>query len=399
MHLKKILTAMGLACAYPVLAANASNGIPHLDHVFVIVMENHHFQQILPNPPNPNTPFVNNYALNVASLAGNYYAVGHPSLTNYLEITGGSNFGIRNDNSPDWGSNTCAPALVAGPQLEGSPNICPIAGNGMDAPTPQCDSNEAGAGQACLNNAPVYFPNPAPTVGMSIADQLEEMGMTWKSYQESLPPYGAYGVDNSDGLISDNSVGAQFHVLVPGSSPPSYVAVEKLYAVKHNPFAYFKNVQEHAIKRIVDFSQLYRDLANNSVPNFAFIAPNQCHDQHGRGPSEAGTGCNTDYYDLAQGDAALSNLVTAIKSSPVWTDGGNVALVVVWDENDYTNTYGDNRVVATVDTNYRRSPRVTSAVQYSHFSLLKSIEGGFGLGYLNHAADPATNLMTDLFAR
>ena len=28
----------------------------------------------------------------------------------------------------------------------------------------------------------------APTVGKTIGDQLYEKGMTWKSYQESLPP-------------------------------------------------------------------------------------------------------------------------------------------------------------------------------------------------------------------
>ena len=72
--------------------------IPHLDHVFVIVMENHGYQQIVGNP---NEPYLNSLiASKKVNLATNYFAIGHPSLTNYLEIVGGSNFGIRSDNDP-----------------------------------------------------------------------------------------------------------------------------------------------------------------------------------------------------------------------------------------------------------------------------------------------------------
>ena len=37
-------------------------------------------------------PFSNAEA-GTANLAANYFAVAHPSLTNYLEVVGGSNFG------------------------------------------------------------------------------------------------------------------------------------------------------------------------------------------------------------------------------------------------------------------------------------------------------------------
>ena len=78
--------------------------IPHLDHVYVIMMENHHISQILGNP---NAPFITSYT-SKANLANNYFAVGHPSLTNYLETVGGSNFGIVNDNPPVFAQNTTA---------------------------------------------------------------------------------------------------------------------------------------------------------------------------------------------------------------------------------------------------------------------------------------------------
>ena len=80
------------AAAAAVLAAFAAPAIahedgdvPHLDHVFVVMMENHAFSQIIGNA---NAPFINSYA-KVANQAANYYAVGHPSAPNYLEIVGG----------------------------------------------------------------------------------------------------------------------------------------------------------------------------------------------------------------------------------------------------------------------------------------------------------------------
>jgi phosphatidylinositol-3-phosphatase len=99
--MKKTILALGLlvpAMASQGFAAEGPvpTGIPHLDHVFVIVMENHAYGQIFNNP---NTPFINAFAAS-ANLATNFFAIGHPSLTNYLEMTGGSNFGVRSVNWP-----------------------------------------------------------------------------------------------------------------------------------------------------------------------------------------------------------------------------------------------------------------------------------------------------------
>ena len=53
----------------------------------------------------------------------------------------------------------------------------------------------------------------------------------------------------------------------------------QLYAVKHNPFAYFRSVQEgnnekNSMANTVGFAGprgLYEDLAKGNVPTFAFI--------------------------------------------------------------------------------------------------------------------------------
>lgn len=111
-------------------------GVPRLDHVFVIVMENHSFSQIVGNP---NAPFANQY-MNSANTATNYFAIGHPSLTNYLEIVGGSNFGVRSDNAPDWHNANCTPniqAITVVTDFPSSDPVCPIWGTGTDAETPQ----------------------------------------------------------------------------------------------------------------------------------------------------------------------------------------------------------------------------------------------------------------------
>ena len=50
-----------------------------------------------------------------------------------------------------------------------------------------------------------------------------------------------------------------------------------------------------------------------------------------------------------------------------------------------------------VDTNYGRHGVSSSARVYTHFSLLKSLEAGFGLPCLNHACDANVAVMSDLF--
>src|SRR6185437_9287453 len=111
----KRLAALALfltTLASAALAAEGAvpKGVPHLDHVFLIMMENHGYSQIVNNP---NAPFINSL-MKSANSANNYFAIGHPSLTNYLEVVGGSNFGVRSDNAPNWGSTSCVPNIATG---------------------------------------------------------------------------------------------------------------------------------------------------------------------------------------------------------------------------------------------------------------------------------------------
>ena len=149
---------------------------------------------------------------------------------------------------------------------------------------------------------------------------------------------------------------------------------------------------------------MYGDLASANVPEFSFIVPNQCNDQHGRenagifcnyNPSPDGSLSGLNPALIMRGDVMVEKLVTAIKQAPVWKKGSS-AIVILWDENDYSMTPSVNQVVFMVETNYGSNGR-QSATRYNHFSLLKTIEAGLHLPCLNHACDSDVKVMSDLF--
>ncbi|MBS0446915.1 MAG: phosphoesterase [Proteobacteria bacterium] len=425
--MKKLVLAAGAAACLAIAAGAQAGqgsvpiGIPALDHVFVIMMENHAYQQVAGNP---QAPFINSLMAG-ANIADNYYAIAHPSLTNYLEVVGGSNFNNLSDQYPDWHSRTCTPNMVPGqPTNTDNPStglICPISGRrGTDAPTPVLDmtQNETSSPPLTNVNGKIGIEADHNIDGITIADQLVAAGKSWKSYQEGLPLIGADGVNVSDGYYSVGGVDVQgvnvtsnFAALSTPGNPVTADNVVYLYAVKHNPFAYFASVQEGvspalSLQRVAPFEGqkgLYADLKAGTVPSFAFIAPNQCNDMHGRGNGTAF--CNYDADDngtqtglnpslILQGDLAVQRIVTAIKASRTWSESKS-AIVILWDENDYS-TSTSNQVVTIVDTNYG-AHKVRSQRFYDHYSLTKTLDGAFGLPCLNHACDTNVEVMADLF--
>lgn len=378
----------------------------HFDHVFFIIMENQLDTFILKNP---NAPFINAYA-QVANQATNYFAVGHPSAPNYLEIVGGSNFGLTGDYWPNWPGTGCVDnEPSSGCSHPFTPISASSAAGTTDNPvvatatsSSQCNGQITITGSSTANNCALYNYNAAYFTPKSIADQLVSKGLSWKSYQESLPAVapGVSGVNYSDGEFSNLSTS-------PFATSPVN-AIQKLYAVKHNPFAYFLNVETGAnpalsLDRIQDFdgpSGLWADLQHpERTPNFAFIVPNQCHDMHGSvsgGPAICASNTESGAEGallMAEGDAEVAKIVTGIKNSPAWAIGRN-AIIVTWDENDYSNAA--NQVVFLSETNYAANG-VKSSAPYDHFSLLRTLEAGFGLPCLNHACDQTSLVMNELF--
>jgi len=79
--------------------------IPSFDHVFILMMENHAYGQVIGN--HAGAPYINQLA-GQFGLAANYFGVAHPSLPNYLALAGGDTFGITDD---------CLSCFVSGPNL------------------------------------------------------------------------------------------------------------------------------------------------------------------------------------------------------------------------------------------------------------------------------------------
>ncbi len=81
-----------LSSSLPVGAAE-SLAMPRFDRIVVIVMENQSFEDLIDNP---DAPFINALAAQYG-LALDYSDITHPSLPNYLALTGGDTFGTVDD--------------------------------------------------------------------------------------------------------------------------------------------------------------------------------------------------------------------------------------------------------------------------------------------------------------
>lgn len=328
MRLRRIIS---LAAACAVLAGAAlpavasahgrppseGSSVPRYKHIFVIVMENHSFDQVFNNV---NTPQINALA-RTYGVATDYFGITHPSEPNYVALAGGNFFGIQDD----------APFSATSPVSH-------------------------------TINQP------------SLADQLDGAGLSWKEYLQALSSPGYFGTRS------------------PTSGPTLYVS-------KHNPFINFAGIQNNPadLAKMVPDTQLQTDLRSGRVPNFSFIAPDQCHDMHGT------TGCSDDTGLLQAGDAYVGSTVSAITSSRFWHKGRN-AIVITWDENDFSTDTpngccdadgskpgdggGGGHVLTIVITSH--GPRgVQDATPFNHYSLLRTIHDAFRLDCLQFTCDRA----------
>jgi phosphatidylinositol-3-phosphatase len=219
-------------------------------------------------------------------------------------------------------------------------------------------------GVADDNDTTINVPN--------IVDQIEGSGRTWKAYMQSL---------SLCTTKLDHACGNQ------------------LYERKHNPFVSYLDVQTNPARmaNVVDFSQFSTDLANNSVPAYSWISPDQCNDMHGRVTSDPNDLCGFAHVQslIATGDTFLNNTVSAIMNSRAWN--GNSVIFITWDESDFPfvdvsgccdAVPGGGHVVTITISHSDHSAR-TSNVLYNHYSMLATIEGGWSLGCLAFTCDTA----------
>ena len=375
-----VTAAAAVAAASPVLAAESREGVPDLDHVFVIVLENHNsFSSFGANGilDNPKAPHLQALAKKY-NFASNYNAVWHPSLPNYVAMITGVWTGtdvVGTGHSYPAGS-------TVGISDDDSPSVA------TDYPSPPANTS--------IHRWRVNLP--------SLAGQLTAVGKDWRAYMQNIPASGTTLAN------------------WPGDSNTA-----KIYAVKHNPFPYVAEIQDDAAQfaKQVPLEQLFSDLGTKKVPAFSYIVPDQCRDMHGLSNVHAPCGGinDTDDNDVSRGDHEALWLVNGITGSQGWTQGRN-AIFVVFDEGNgpltcptydpdtatdvvpgtllpgpdcYQPSNFNDKVVMIVITNYGVRGRVDNRF-YDHYSLLKTIEAAFDLPYLGHAADPGTHTLAPLLA-
>ena len=354
--------AAGSGASQPAGLESRAASFPHMDHVFVIMMENTSYSDLL-SSSNTNTTFIQSLAATYG-LETDYSGVTHTSLPNYVAATSGSTWGSNNDD-------------------------------------------EAQANDGYFNH-------------LSLTDQLNQAGVSWQGYMESMPSVGYTG--NFGDCTTSASAPDPDCTASPSDTSTA------LYVRKHNPFMQYPDVftNPQVADNVVPLTQLSSDLSSGDVPQFAWITPNECSDMHG-GPPECPFPNTNSITDPAQetlfrdGDTFLKTWVTAIMNSRAWT--GNSAIFITWDEGGYDNLAPfepeddtgccDSPVLPASPANpatggggdlaggtlyagghipmiviARHGARAaTDATPANHYSLLQTIELNWNLPFLGNASD------------
>jgi hypothetical protein len=173
----------------------------------------------------------------------------------------------------------------------------------------------------------------------NVVDRLEAGGLSWKVYQEDMPS-NCYGFDSG------------------------------LYAVRHNPFVYYRNIATNATRcaHVVpagpsagSHATFLADLGSTSTAsNFMWLTPNLCNDMHD---------CS-----MRIEDAYMSTLVPQILGSSIFQTT-RAALLVTFDE-----AYGFPNYKVWAGPVAKRS--YFSSYGYTHFSVLATIESNWNLSPL-----------------
>jgi hypothetical protein len=143
-----------------------------------------------------------------------------------------------------------------------------------------------------------------------------------------------------------------------------------VYAVKHNPAAYFKGGDDRAACRRDNLplgttagGPFASALDDGSLPAFSFVTPNLCNDTHD---------C-----PVKRGDVWLSAWLSRIVTSPTYR-AGSTAVFVVWDEPG---------IIPNVVVSPSTPPGTTVDAPFDHYSLLRTTEEMLGVGdHLGRAA-------------
>jgi hypothetical protein len=226
-----------------------------------------------------------------------------------------------------------------------------------------------------------------------------EPNYIWLEAGTNRFPDVTFKTDDDPGTL--NTTGSQEHLVTKliqkGIAWKAYVEDSKentcprkssgYYAVKHNPFMFFKDVTEnnvYCVSHIRPLRELFTDLKEEKTPQYAFIVPNLCNDMHNT--------CSPFVNNVKQGDFFLSQTVPAILASKTFQENG--FLFITWDESEN----GDYPIGLITLSPFAKGGGYTNTLFYTHSSLLRTIEDIFGITTFLGESKNAQNLQ-DLFKK
>lgn len=174
--------------------------------------------------------------------------------------------------------------------------------------------------------------------GASIFGEAGLHGVTWRAYEEAMPRPCATGDAGR-------------------------------YVQRHNPPVYYTRLRPTCARSDLPMGSLAAGrlraaLLRNTLPGYAFVTPDMCHDMHDCG--------------VGTGDAWLRAFFALLARNGAYRNG-KVAVFVVWDEGAT-----GNHVAAIAVSPFVR-PGTRSAAPLGHYSLLRTTETLLGLPFLGRA--------------
>jgi hypothetical protein len=345
----------------PLVEEELPTGLPEVKHVFVIMLREGSFEA----PPStaakrasPRRAKRSSPATAKASAAPSGLTQQGELLTNYYAVTKGPL------------ANQIALLSGQGPTPETAAN-CPNYGDVVPG-------TESAEGQV-EGNGCVY-----PAATETLPGQLTEAGLKWKAYVQGI----------EDGAAAGQPTACRHPA--PGTPDPNLTAISgDAYETWRNPFVYFHSILDapECAEADVGLPQLAADLKlkADQFPAFAYVVPDE---------------------------AQLEEVVTEIKESLAYKDGGMIAITSAQapqegehpDESgccvdpDFPNlpddggeapptgpvreTNGGGRVGLLLLSPFVE-PGTTSETYFNHFSLLVTIEELFELERIGYGAEPA----------
>lgn len=316
-------------------------GVASYDHIVVLVLENENFDTSW----GTDSPAHYLNSLRARGVfADQYFATGHVSLDNYI-------------------------AMISG------------------QPANPLSSSDC----LTVNLWTCVQPQSAMADGRNLTDQLDDAGVSWKGYMDSMP-------------------GPCFHAdYRPTSGPDPYQGHSQAppatdYADRHNPFNYFDDIITNDARchtHVVPYSTIDHDLGTDALPQFSFITPDTCHDGHDTTCSDGQPG------GLVSADRWLRPNVEKLLAY-LWSHNG--LLLITFDENGVTDGPpfgcctggpgagpGFGGRVGLLALSPRLPGQTVVHSQYDHMSLLRTLEDSFGISeHLNNAASASP--MVDVFS-